>query len=117
MYCVRCGAMIGEGMLFCVSCGLLRRIAVVEPNGSLETLIRYYFQKGMTYNIMVGVLKANHNVKISMASLKRKLKVMGLSKVSNVSDETLRQIIRKEIQSPSAVRGYRSMWSKLWDPR
>ena len=38
MYCVPCGAMIGEGMLFCVSCGLLRRIAVVEPNGSPETL-------------------------------------------------------------------------------
>ena len=62
---------------------------------------------------MLGVLKANHNVKISMTSLKRKLKVMGLSKVSNVSDETLRQIVRKEIQGPSAVRGYRSMWGKL----
>ena len=32
MYYVRCGAMIGEGMLSSVSCGLLRRIAVVEPN-------------------------------------------------------------------------------------
>ena len=78
MYCVRCGAMIREGMLFCVRCGLLRRIAVVEPNGSLETLIQYYFQKGVTYNIMLGVLKAHHDVKISMTSLKRKLKVMGL---------------------------------------
>ena len=66
-----------------------QRIAVVEPNGSLETLIWYYLQKGITYNIMLGVLKANHNVKISMASLKQKLKVMGLSKVSNVSDETV----------------------------
>ena len=62
---------------------------------------------------MLGVLKANHNVKISMTSLKRKLKVMGLSKVSNVSDETVRQIIRKEIQGPSPVRGCRSMWGKL----
>ena len=62
---------------------------------------------------MLGVLKANHNVKISMTSLKQKLKVMGLSKVFNVSDETVRQIIRKEIQSPSAVRGYRSMWGNL----
>ena len=113
MYCVCCGAMIGEGMLFCVRCGLVRRISVVEPNGSLETLIRYYFQKGMTYNIMLGVLKANHNVKISMTSLKQKLKVMGLSNVSNVSYETLRQIIRKETQGPSAVRSYRSMWDKL----
>ena len=48
-----------------------------------------------------------------MTSLKRKLKVMELSKISNVSDETLHQIIRKEIQGPSVVRGYRSMWSKL----
>ena len=70
MYCVGCGAMFGEGMLFSVSCCLLRRIVVVEPNGFLETLIRYYFKKGMTYNIMLGVLKANHNVKISMTSLK-----------------------------------------------
>ena len=88
MYCVRCGAVIGEGMLFCVSCALLRRITDVDPNGSLETLIRYYFQKGITYD-MLDVLKANHNVKISMTSLKQKLKVMGLSKVSNVSDETV----------------------------
>ena len=98
MYCVRCGAMTGEGTLFCVSCGLLQRIAAVEPNGSLETLIRYYFQKGMTYNIMLGVLEANCYVKISMTILKRKLKAIGLSKVSNMSDEILRQIIRKEIQ-------------------
>ena len=113
MYCVRCGAMIGEGMLFSVSCCLLQRIVVLEPNGFRETLIRHYFKKGMTYNIMLGVLKANHNVKISMASLKRKLKVMGLSKVSNVSDETLRQVFRKDIQGPLAVWGYQSMWGKL----
>ena len=48
-----------------------------------------------------------------MTSLKRKLKVMGLSKVSNVSDENMRQIVRKEIQGPLVVRGYRSMWGKL----
>ena len=65
---------------------MLRRIDVVEHNGSLETLVRCYFQKGMTYNIMLGVLKANDNAKISMTSLKQKLKVMGLSKI--VSDET-----------------------------
>ena len=34
---------------------------------------------------MLGVLKANDNAKISMTSLKRKLKV---SKIYNVSDET-----------------------------
>ena len=38
---------------------------------------------------------------------------MELPEVSNVSDETVRQIIRKEIQGPSAVRGYRSMCGKL----
>ena len=45
---------------------------------------------------MLGVLKANHNFKISMISLERKLKKMELSKYSNVSDETVRQIVRKE---------------------
>ena len=62
---------------------------------------------------MLGLLKANHNAKISMTSLKRKLKEMGLSEVSNVSDETVRQIIQKEIQGPSAVHGYRSVCGKL----
>ena len=38
---------------------------------------------------------------------------MELSKVSNVSDETLRQIIGKEIQGPSAVGLCCSMWGKL----
>ena len=62
---------------------------------------------------MLGLLKANHNAKISMTSLKQKLKKMGLSEVSNVSDETVRQIIQKEIQGPSAVHGYRSVCDKL----
>ena len=69
IYCVRCGTLIGEDMLFCVSCGLLRRIAVVEPHGSLETLMRYYFQKGITCNIMLGILKANHHHVIIMSKL------------------------------------------------
>ena len=50
---------------------------------------------------------------LAFNELKRKLKVMGLTRVSNVSDETLHQIIRKEIQGPSAVHGYRSICGKL----
>ena len=49
---------------------------------------------------MLGLLKVNHNVKISMTSLKRKLKEKGLSKVSNVSDKTVRQIIQKKNSRP-----------------
>ena len=75
---------LGEGMLFCVGCGLLRRVAVFEPIGSLETLIRNYFQKCLNYNIMLAVLEANNNAIISMTSLKQKLNVMRLPKVCNM---------------------------------
>ena len=71
-------------MLFCVGCGLLRRVAVFEPNGSLETLIRNYFQKCLNYNIMLAVLEANNNAIISVTSLKQKLNVMRLPKVCNM---------------------------------
>ena len=62
---------------------------------------------------MLGLLKVNHNVKISMTSLKRKLKEKGLSKVSNVSDKTVRQIIQKKTQDHSSVHSYCSVSGKL----
>ena len=99
--------------LFCGNYGKLHRNITHDPNGSLDSLIKYYFSKEMAYQIVVHVLDACHDIQISLRTLKRKLKTMKLTKSPNITDEVLRQIIKRELLGPSAGHGYRFMWCKL----
>ena len=51
---------------------------------------------------------------MSLRTLKRRLKVLGLNKShATTSAAVIKQIIEREIEGPSMLRGYRSMWNKL----
>ena len=113
MYCPKCGSLLRDGVLFCGNCGTVRKNIACAAHGSLESLIKYYFSKEMAYQTIVHVLQVCHDNKISLSTLKRKLKAMQLTKSANVSDEALQQIIRRELQGASAGHGYRFMWYKL----
>ena len=65
---------------------MLRRNITHDPNGSLDSLVKYYFSKGMTYQTVVPVLGACHDIQISLRTLKCKLKTMQLTKPPNVTD-------------------------------
>ena len=51
---------------------------------------------------------------MSLPTLKRRLRVLGLNKShATASAAVIKQIIEREIEGPSMLRGYRSMWNKL----
>ena len=78
-----------------------------------ERLYTVLFQKRFQVSILVQ-LDIHHKIKVSLRTLKRRLKVLGLNKShATASAAVIKQIIEREIEGPSMLRGYRSMWNKL----
>ena len=95
--------------MLCRHCGTLHRNITHDPNGSLDSLIKYYFRKEMSYQKVVNVLDACHDIQISLRTLKRKLETMQLTKSPDITDEAVRPIIKRELRG----HGYRFMWYTL----
>ena len=95
--------------MLCRHCGTLRRNITHYPNGSLDSLIKYYFRKEISYQKVVNVLDACYDIQISLRTLKGKLKTMQLTKSPNITDEAVSPIIKRELRGPSAGHGYRFM--------
>ena len=113
MYCFKCGSLQRDGALFCGSCGTTRRNVTHDPNGTLDSLIKYYFSKEMACQTVVHVLGACHDIQINLRTLKHKLKILQLTKSPNITDKAVCQIIKRELWGTSAGHGYRFMWYKL----
>ena len=62
MYCLKYGSLLRDGAFFCGNCGTLRRNITHNPNGSLDSLIKYYFSKEMAYHTVIHVLDAFHDI-------------------------------------------------------
>ena len=66
------------------------------------------------YKRGLAQLDIHHKIKMSLRTLKRPLKVLGLNKShATAPAAVIKQIIEREIEGPSMLRGYRSMWNKL----
>ena len=76
MYCFECETLLIDGALFCGHFGTLRKNITHDSIGSLDSLIKYYFHKEMSYQKVVNVLDACRDIQISLSTLKRKLKTM-----------------------------------------
>lgn len=79
------------------------------------TIISYYFGQGYRYETIIQFLITYHKINISLSTLKRRLRVIGLRKndISPSTEEAVRCIIRNELHGPSRMKGYRSMWNML----
>ena len=76
--------------------------------------IEYYFKRGFRYESILVQLDIHHKIKMSLRTLKRRLKVLGLNRShATVSAAVIKHTIEREIEGPSMLRGYRSMWNKL----
>ena len=116
-FCFRCGREFYRMESFCPSCGSGRRsILVSNPHDhkDAEELIKYYFNNGTQYKMIVLLLKEYHNIPVSIRTLKRWLKRLGLKRRGNPRpDIAVRRIIESEIKITNGIKGYRSIWHKL----
>ena len=60
----------------------------LEPNVDEESLVKYYFHRGFTYEEILQFLEKHHNHNISYNTLLRRLKQYGLSRKQQLTDNT-----------------------------
>ena len=103
MFCTNCGNEVNEKDVFCSSSGskivINYREQPPSTNDDFKELISYYFREGYKYKTITLFLKLCTNIEISILTLKRRLQNFGLQRTAcNVREESLRQIISKEIE-------------------
>lgn len=107
LICNICHAIIhDENGNFCSDCGC--------PLEKEEGLIRHYFRIGYEYEEILRFLASKHGMKMSLRTLKNRLREYGLRRKNYQEDEgQVRQTIEAELDGPGNSRGYRSMWHCL----
>ena len=79
-----------------------------------ESLVRYYFYRGFEYKEILLLLLQNHDIQMSMATFKRRLRQYGLRRQLPEYDiDEAREFIQNLIIGPGCLQGYRSIWHTL----
>ena len=100
--CLNCSEELEETHKFCSRCG-----AAVDKE---EVLIRYHFQRGFPYSVIILFLKKYHAMEMSMRTLHNRLREYGLRRRNTESDDVeILQAIQQELDGPGCMRGYRAM--------
>ena len=117
MFCHKCGREFGNDEIFCHRCGTLKKReqeCVLSSSGDERLAIEQYFKRGFRYENIVHFLAKYHGISMNMRTLKRRLCQYELRRRNHVhSEHTVRKIIKREIEGPSSLLGYRGMWNKL----
>lgn len=72
------------------------------------------FYRGMQYKFIVEFLSKYHNVQMSVRTLKRRLRKMGLKRKGIQSvDDSAYSLISKELEKSSGISGYRAICHRL----
>ena len=114
MHCAQCDINIAAEDHYCFACGARKLVnyGLIDENDFIE----YHFKRGFRYELILVQLDIHHKINMSLPTQKRclKVKVLGLNKGhATASAAVIKQIIEREIEGPSMLRGYRSMWNKL----
>ena len=80
-----------------------------------DEMIVGYFIQGYTNLEIVAFINDVHGQNISLSTLKRRLRNMGLKRRCETvpTDEELREVLLKELVGSGCFVGYRKMWSRL----
>ena len=117
VFCTKCGTAVDGVVPVCSFCGckIYNNYNEHPPStGDEKEITSYNFQKGYKYATIVLFLSLHHNIEISISTLKRRLQTYGFQrKICNITEDSLKQIISREIEGSAAVRGYRALWSSL----
>lgn len=109
-------------VLFALSvCVILHLCIAILPGDEVpqtrETLIKHYFDKGLSYLEIVNALLIHHAIRLSVRHLKRLLQRMGLRRVryagQESSEDCVKEIIQEELKGSGQCLGYRAMWHRL----
>ena len=77
-------------------------------------VIHNYFNLGYESEVILQFLAEYHGIRISLSTLKRRLRDYGLKRRGNdVNVDQLRDIIRNEILGSGESQGYRAVWHSL----
>ena len=112
MHCAQCGINIAVEDHYCFACEARKLVNydLIDENDFIE----YHFKKGFSYESILVQLAIHHKIKMSLRTLNRHLKVLGLNKShATALAVVIKHIIEREIEGPSMLPGYRSMWNKL----
>ena len=91
-----------------------RRTLATEATASVNELIKGYFHHGYPYQALVGLLEKHDGVRMHVRTLKRKLRDLGLKrKVCNHDEDTVRELVKQEMQGAGSLAGYRYIWHAL----
>ena len=87
-----------------------------DENLEEHELITRYFKQGYTNEEIIEFLKL-HNITISLATLKRRLQKLKLSRRKQgealLNDDELRKAIEEELAGSGCFVGYRKLWARL----
>ena len=79
-----------------------------------KDIIQRYFNRGFTYEVILHFLQKHHGLSMSLRSLKRKLNKFGLKRRNNtIDDETIRNLVKIEMENAGEQSGYRTIWHAL----
>lgn len=112
--CSHCGFLLKFSYKYCPQCG-------VEDGGNdggqdygERAVITTYFRKGHDYSRIVELLEKEHNVTMSIRTLKNRLSTYNLKRRNAVYDqEHVRQRVEEILNGPGCMGGYRSVWHTL----
>lgn len=84
-------------------------------NLTLEELIRYYHgvKPKLKYKDICTIINEHHEIDLTMRTLKEKLRKYCLTRVRNVSDNELRNMVSTELETSACSYGYRQMTEHL----
>lgn len=87
-----------------------------NPTGERTTL-QHLFERGFRCETIVHFLQEYHGISMNVRTLKRRLsrRQYGLPRRNRqvYSEYSVREIIKREIEGPLSLLGYRGMWNKL----
>ena len=85
-----------------------------EYNDDYKVYICDYFKKGFKYEEILLFLRNYHDINISLATLKRRVKAYGLKRRNTDYDiDLVRGQIRRLLDGPGCMGGYRYVWHTL----
>ena len=99
MFCHNCGSEVLQEYLYCSQCGTKLEIAVPSfqlllsaENVTEKEAIEAYFNSGFSYNTILCFLEKNHDMSMSLSTLKRRLSQYNLKR--NKTDVDLPDVER-----------------------